>query len=220
MRGVKNASILLMSLCLGLTACSSSGKDKVRAAKMQARYILHSSGSTVYSPNGEPLTGGVLGRPSCLEAASEWFARVDADHDNSIDLTEFLADARIQFLRMDLDGDGAIYPSELLTFRGALQGPSKRTKYAPDESFDADRAKLMAMGLIPEDDPDMQTDKNHFHDFSDPVMSADVNLDFRVTQAEFTAQAQEIFKTLDLDHDGKIERIEILAACPPASLIK
>ena len=215
------ATLVVMALCGGMMACSSSSKDAAAQKQAQARYLLHTSGPVLYSPNGEPLSGGVLGRPSCLEAVSKWFARVDANHDGAIDRGEFLADARIQFLRMDLDGDSAIYPSELLTFRGSFQGIPKHNDDAPPaESFAEERAQLKAMGLIPSEDPEKDKDKKKLQDFSDPVMSADDNLDFKVTLDEYTSQAQDVFKAADLDHNGKLERIELMAACPPVSLWK
>jgi hypothetical protein len=57
------------------------------------------------SPSGEPFRGeGGLAR---------WFAQVDTDHDGSITLEEFRADARQSFKVLDLNGDGTIDGIEL-----------------------------------------------------------------------------------------------------------
>lgn len=48
----------------------------------------------------------------------------------------------------------------------------------------------------------------------DPVMSADANLDFKVTPEEFLQQAEATFRRLDADHDGAIEAGELAPLCP------
>lgn len=221
MRRFGLGSLAVMAVLLGMTACSSSKQEAIQKDKVQARYILHTSGPILYSPNGEPLTGGVLGRPSCYEAASNWFDRVDANHDKMIDRNEYLSDSRIQFLRMDLDGDGAIYPSELLTFRGSFEGTPKHTPSSgPVKDFTADKEEIKARGLIPKYDPDKDADRKRLQDFSDPVMSADTNLDFRVTLDEFTAQGQDVFKLMDQNHDGQLDRLEVLSTCPLIGVVR
>ncbi len=52
-------------------------------------------------------------------------------------------------------------------------------------------------------------------DRPDPVMSADVNLDNRVTQEEFQAQAARTFASLDRNRDGHLSRDEVAATCAP-----
>jgi len=217
----RNGIVLLVVMAL-MAACSSA-KDAAREKELQNHYFLRVNGAVVYSPNGEPLSGGALGHPSCVEAIAGWFDRVDTNHDGIIDRTELLADARIQFLRMDLDGDGAIYPAELLAFRLSYQGPARRTNNVgadnkeDQNSAEMDRLKAMgySAGIVTADD---RYKKNTVvADISDPVMSADTNLDFKVSLDEFTAQAQDLFKRMDIDHDGKVERMEIMMACPSAS---
>ena len=100
------AVLAVVMFGVGLAGCSSS-KDAARERLLQNRYSLRINGSVIFSPNGEPLSGGTLGHPSCVEAIAGWFDRVDTNHDGIIDRNELLADARIQFLRMDRDGDGA-----------------------------------------------------------------------------------------------------------------
>ena len=193
----------LMVSAVLLAGCSSSPKS-VTAADKQYRFQVHSGpGGMLYSPNGEPLTGGPLGTPSCKDAMTHWFALVDGNHDGVIDQTEFTEDARIQFKRMDRDHDGAIYPSELLSYREPFEvGLSREVAVAEEDqssSEDSD-GKKKKQAAIP--------------DFSDPVMSADANLDFKVTVDEMIAQAQELFKVIDRNHDGKLDKTEILSTCP------
>lgn len=185
----------LMVAALALGGCSSSPKDATVKDK-QFRFQVHSGpGGMLYSPNGEPLTGGPLGTPSCTDALTKWFALVDSNHDGVIDQTELTADARIQFNRMDRDRDGAIYPSELLSYREPFEVGIKRQHVDLTQQTDDKKKKEQA-------------------DFSDPVMSADTNLDFKVTLDEMTTQAQELFKVIDHDHNGKLDKAEVLATCP------
>ena len=183
-----------------VSGCGSSKKENVVVTDTSRFYMHVGPGGILYSPNGEPLSGGPLGNPDCVKALTGWFERVDADHDGTIDRTEMIQDARVQFLRMDKDGDGAVYPNELLAFRTPYEVAVKRNTT-----------------LVTEDDPSDKGKKkpNIKSDVSDPVMSADTNLDFKVTLDEMIVQAKDIFKTLDHDTDGKLEKAEVIAACPP-----
>jgi len=140
----------------------------------------------VFSPNGEVLTGGALGKKTCAEAIAGWFARVDSNQDGAVDRAEFLADMRAQFVRMDADVDGFITVDEVQAYR---------QPYLKGENGDSKRLSL---------------------DGPDPVMSADANLDFRVSLAEFTALAEETFARLDADADGRLTADEAGKACGPS----
>lgn len=48
-------------------------------------------------------------------------------------------------------------------------------------------------------------------------MSADVNNDFRVTSQEFMTQAEKLFSSYDIDHNGFIKRETILKICKSKS---
>lgn len=176
------AGLALLLLAAGLGAC---GHDFERN-----RYIL------IYSPNGEPLSGGPLGRPSCKQAMSGWFDRVDANHVGHIDLDQYLADARRQFAAMDLDKDGLITPAELTAYRApyAVLSPEER-----DRSGGGSRSRPNSA--------DIRNDR------VDPVMIADVNLRNQVSLADFLAYANRRFNQLNVKHDGVLRREETLAAC-------
>ena len=47
-------------------------------------------------------------------------------------------------------------------------------------------------------------------------MSADTNLDFKVSLAEFLDQAAGLFDRLDMDHDGVLALAEVNQSCPAA----
>ncbi len=159
----------------------------------------------LYSPNAEPLSGGPLGQPKCPDALAAWLGRIDTNHDGVIDRDEFLADARAQFARMDLDHDGFITADEVSTYRM----PFLATATAPAAKPQGDHQA-----------GDHHAERNGGRgravssDTGDPVMSADSNLDFKVSLAEFTAQAEEILAKLDSDHDRRLTRAEIEQTCP------
>ena len=163
----------------------------------------------VFSPNGEPLTGGPLGHPGCGEAMDRWFGRVDANHDGRIDRDEFLADARAQFARMDLDHDGNITTDELATFRapfrddtptaadgdGSAEGGGGRRRH-DGGGGGARQSSAPPLGIG-----------------ADPVMSADANVDFKVTLDEFLRQADEIYTSLASARDAGLSRDDARRGC-------
>ncbi len=144
----------------------------------------------VSSPNGEPLRGGALGHPSCRDALSGWFDRVDANHRGFIDRDEFRADARRQFAVMDLDHNGEITPDELARYRAPFEADTPRQTEPPSDG--AGRRSV---------------------EQPDPVMLADVDLRNRVTLAQFMAYADRNFADLDANHDGRLVKTEILRVC-------
>jgi len=79
----------------------------------------------LFSPNGEPITGGPLGQRPCAEAMGDWFDRLDSQHRDAISREAFLADARAQFAKMDLDHDGWITPAELSIYREPYTPPDE-----------------------------------------------------------------------------------------------
>src|ERR1700722_6318414 len=96
------APVLL--ILAALSACSLFGSHTQDTDRTSA---------VLFSPNGEPLSGGPLGHPPCAEAIGRWFDRVDTNHDGAISLEEYLADACRQFAAMDLDHEGVVTPAEL-----------------------------------------------------------------------------------------------------------
>ncbi len=153
----------------------------------------------IYSPNGEPLTGGPLGEPSCEAALGGWFARVDADHSGAIDEGEFLADANRQFAAMDLDKNGALTPDELARYRAPYINPNALR--GRDYEDQGRGARDEGRGPPPQEDVE------------DPVMVADTALRNRVTRDDFLGYARRNFAALDTNHDGQLERAEVLATC-------
>jgi Ca2+-binding EF-hand superfamily protein len=177
---IKNPTAAILAVAGVLTACSYLGFGSDRGKERNQTYRM------LYSPNGEPLRGGSLGRPSCEKAMGAWFDRADADRNGRVDRNEFVADARRQFAVMDLDHDGTITPAEL-------------DKY---------RAPYMTLPPTGKGKAVRSTDPG-----PDPVMSADTKLRFVVTLPDFAAYAERRFAELDRNRNGTLERDEALKMC-------
>lgn len=100
-------AVLIVAALAGLAACAGSGRSGPGLGPGDRPdhpdRMGQAAAPLLYSPNGEPLTGGPLGQPSCQLALDYWFDRADANHDGHLDRDEFTADARTQFARMDAD---------------------------------------------------------------------------------------------------------------------
>jgi hypothetical protein len=186
MRAVPAAALVAV---LFLSGCSWLEKaPEVRAAAL-------------YSPNGEPLSGGPLGQPKCEDAMAGWLAKLDAGHAGSIDAATYLADARRQFAAMDLDRSGVLTPSVLAQYRAPYFAERQRQTPREEDESERDRRRQR------ERDPPIGTDR------TDPVMIADVNLRNRVTLDDFLAYARRNFAALDTNKDGRLDRGEAVAPC-------
>lgn len=200
----------LLAAALALSAC-----DLVpRAPWEDAPRPRGPSFAVVFSPNGEPLTGGRLDRAACAQALAGWFERIDVNHDGFIDRQEFLDDAKAEFARMDMDHDGFITSDELSVYRAPFL-PADSDRLAPRDSSrqppaatpaQAEERKRAARQNRGGGDLAARTVPAGI---ADPVMSADTNLDFKVSQREFLTQAEEVFARFDADHDGRLSPVEI-----------
>lgn len=150
----------------------------------------HERPDPIYSPNGEPLTGGPLGYPGCEKAVNAWFARVNANHDGALQLPEFLADARRQFAAMDIDRNGVVTPGTLAQYRQPYLAPP---------GSDAERANARRTGASRR----RELDKVN-NDVPDPVMLADTKLRNKVTLDDFMAYARSNFALLDTGRQGRV----------------
>jgi hypothetical protein len=131
MRRLKRCAVVVLALLPALAACGGHRDREPQSAR---------STGPLYSPNGEPLSGGPLGHPSCQEALAGWFDRIDAHHVGTIDLAAFLADARRQFAAMDLNHDGQITPDELAQYRMAYAAERRVAEAADDDTLRPDQS--------------------------------------------------------------------------------
>jgi hypothetical protein len=209
MRIIAVTAVTLFSALL--LACGGADKETL-AAKAAARLI--------YSPNGEPLTGGPLGHPSCEEVLARWFDRLDVDRRGTIDRDQYLADARRQFTAMDLDKQGAITADELSRYRAPYDSVS-RSETAATATESSSRAPRPGQGGHRQGQSNTGPrasvpggPRGHSPDEEpDPVMAADVHLQFKVTLPDFVAYADGKFVELNGKHDGRLAKTEVLALC-------
>lgn len=186
------APAIILGCVLLLTACETINSTVGRVMGRSDPKLFR----TVYSPNGEVLNGGPLGRPTCEDALTGWFNRIDANHDGRIDREEFIADARRQFAIMDINHDGLITPAELDRYRATY-----KTVQDEQSTGNTDRRRDPARNSI--------TDGSQ----PDPVMAADVRLRNQIDLQEFLAHADKVFARIDHNHDGFINRDKTVSEC-------
>ena len=186
---------LIIFVVLALASCAGM-LDKKPADKTGSTRIL-------YSPTGDPLNGGPLGKPTCAEAMKHWFDRVDTKHDGIITLDEFLNDAKAQFQRMDIDKNGYLVSEEVERFRMTYRDYAAGEK--PSAAVNQDDYHGREHG-------NNGSGENGGGNVIDAVMSADTNLDYKVTPDEFAAYSQKVFKSLDTDHKGTLNQVRVTTA--------
>lgn len=198
---------------VALAACGQFGHGEHRpdAKPRQASALL-------FSPNGEPLTSGPRDSLPCAEAMTQWLGRIDANHDGVVDRREFLDDARTQFERMDLDHDGFITADELSTFRAPYMDktPALREPREARSDSDQDSPRRPRQDGAAPSSPGPRSLSSRQVNGADPVMSADTNLDFKVSRDEFLKQASDIFDHLEHDQNGGLGSAATTHLCPAA----
>jgi Ca2+-binding EF-hand superfamily protein len=154
---------------------------------------------TFYSPNGEVLNGGPLGKPSCSDAMTAWFNRTDSNHDGRLTREEFFADARRLFAIMDLDHDGVITPAELDRYRDPFSPPpEQRSTNRNDRNRNTQNRGRDSLTA---------------GDTPDPVMSSDVRLRNVVDLQDYLIHAEKVFASLDKKRDGALDLRETVDFC-------
>jgi Ca2+-binding EF-hand superfamily protein len=122
-----------------------------------------------------------------------------------------MADADVQFKAMDLDHDGFITASELTKYRAQFD-------FDPSLGFALERENRSGSQVKTANEHDAKAPdwarSRWTPDSSDPVMSADRSLKFKVSHDDFIAQAAETFAKLDAKHDGLIPKERLLDVCP------
>jgi hypothetical protein len=130
------AVIVALASCAGPGGRGRADRDGPSGGRM-----AQMAAPILYSPNGEPLSGGPLGQPSCKLAMEYWLDRADSNHDGRLDRNEFLADARAQFARQDLDHLGYLTTDVLERYRESYRGSGRSAAHSgqdPVMAADAD----------------------------------------------------------------------------------
>lgn len=162
------------------------------------------------SPSGEPFRRRALDTTT-KPPLDQWFDGADTDHDGAITAAEFQADAKRFFDILDDNKDGYV---------DSLENRYYEMRIAP-EILDSGAAGLAPRGIappIPSPNQGIRSSPRtrapiipregaaRFTFLNEPqqIRVADVNLDWRVSAAEWTAAATRRFNLLDMDHDGKL----------------
>jgi len=205
--GVRNMKRLLTTLMVltsgaALSACSSMPGKKHEG---------HESLQIIYSPAGDPLNGGPLGHPACPAAMKNWFTRADVNHDNAVTIDEFLGDAKTQFQRMDIDKNGYLVSEELERFRMTYRDEPANEHHDNGDSDQSSGGGHHGKKHGGEDE-NAASHGSNTGSVIDPVMSADVNLDYKVSLDEFISYEKNTFKKLNAANDGKLTLVEVTKA--------
>jgi len=175
------------------------------------------------SPSGEPFRG-----PDGLSA---WFAQADADHDGRLTPAEFAADAARAFARYDSDHDGVLSGLEIqayeredapeiteIAFEGAGGGGrGGHDGHGGPRRGGGRRGPPPAEGA-PSGGGFQPAGASGAARFSllnepQPLLAADLDVDGKVSRAEWEAASARRFDRLDREHAGALT----LAALRPAS---
>jgi hypothetical protein len=176
------------------------------------------AGGTLFiSPMGQPFQAD--------DPIQAWIVAADADHDGSVSVAEFQADAQAFFDRVDSNHDQSItsVESTALLQREAPQalsptyggppldpslGPRGRQHRPEDDRPDNPSASASLIWRHPGPaGPQRQLSgaaRFGLLDVGDAVMSCDTDFSRRVTMTEFTACAASRFAEIDADHNGAI----------------
>ena len=204
MRRVRRRDIRLMSACailtMSLQACAVKPEESYREVSTRTALFV--------SPQGEPFRGVVNGHTPM----QRWFEEADTDHDKRISRAEFLADSQAFFAKLDTNQDGFVTSYEETQMQAQLAPEIVRT-FGPMEDFvgpdqaAARQAQAESPGLtarqrmLPLERPYGAQAFSWLNEI-EPVMSADADLNSKVSLAEFQAMAAKRFDKLDANHDG------------------
>lgn len=184
----------MRSLCLlvavgGITGCAAGPAD-AQESEGRARYFL--------SPMGELFRSGGNDR-SPHEA---WFVAADLDASGYLDLREMQQDALRFFRLLDADGSGEIGTDEITRYqtemvpgavgRQAFGGNGGRA--GEDRSGNRSMRVRQGGGSV----GGGMTSSAH------PIATADRNADGRITREEFLLAAEERWRNLDANKDGRL----------------
>ena len=164
----------------------------LRAQPLEAR-PEGMAGRTFISPSGEPFRSG-----GPVDPFDAWFDRVDANHDGRIDRAEFRADAEAFFRVLDTNRDGVLDGFEIAAYERSIAPELSAPTEAHAVSTSPD-APVMLLG-----DPE-------------PVTSADLRLDSKITLAEWLQVTDERFDLLERKRRGYLDRADLVALLPKES---
>jgi Ca2+-binding EF-hand superfamily protein len=177
--------------------------------------------SLFVSPAGEPFRAG----PGEAYPVAAWFRAADADGDGKLTRDEFVADAARFFLRLDANHDGVIDGLELKAYETEVvpelteerAPPTARIQASSSTFGDGGGGRRRRGGGGPQGGPGQggpsaggmpgMPQAEGAAPFGllgerEPVADADLDINSRITLANFKAKAAQRFKTLDVEGKG------------------
>ncbi|MBE7218203.1 MAG: hypothetical protein INR64_07015 [Caulobacteraceae bacterium] len=180
------------------------------------------------SPSGEPFRR----EPGGACPLAVWFAAADANHDGALSRSEFKADAARFFAKLDLNGDGVLEPEEVQHYEQVvvpeILGRSREARLEPRlvlaQFGGAGGGGMGGMGgghgggggrrhqagsgethhdAGPGASPDGLS-RYSLLDEPEPVASADLDFNGRITAEEFLTLASQRFDALDTTGSGAL----------------
>ncbi|HWA61973.1 MAG TPA: hypothetical protein VG939_11395 [Caulobacteraceae bacterium] len=186
------------------------------------------------SPSGEPFRLG----PGVADPFDAWFDHADTNHDGRIDRAEFRADAKAFFARLDTDHDGRIdgfeigayerdvvpelaKEAEAAAFAGAVRvyrggsqegggGRRRGGRGGEHESAETHGVEEIDQPRGPGPEVGHASILNE----PEPVSGADLDLDGKVSAAEWAAATDRRFDDLDPAHLGYLTRQSLIDRLP------
>ena len=187
---------------------------RCQQALLAAAAALYALGAGGVALAADPLTQiffSPMGEPFRATAANpfpskQWFAIADTNRDGVVSREEFRADAMRFFKVLDVDGDGKISDREMTYYEykvapeivGASVDTSDQSLKKPDENEDHPHHTGLA---------DIRQGAAFFSWLNDaePVRSADIDFNRKVTPDEWKAAADRKFSALDPEGTGGIK---------------
>lgn len=171
------------------------------------------------SPFGEAF----VGEPGQPWPSSDWFTGADDNLDGAVTFAEFEADGQRFFATLDTDRDGRLNQEELTAYEISLRRYSEMGMgRGGGRGLGGGMAALpgvdsSTLGVAPQAGTHVRRRsgprgptgygviaESGFFNLPQPVKSADVNIDQRVSAEEWAAATQRWFLSLDTDHDGRL----------------
>jgi hypothetical protein len=158
------------------------------------------------SPSGEPFRG--------RDGLAAWFAQADTDHDGSISLAEFRADAQRVFKLYDTNGDGVIDGFEIQAYERE-RAPEISEILLGDDGGGRRRRKGGGGDQAPHGAGREGAARFSLLNEPEPLLAADADVDGKVTLAEWMRATERRFATLDREHTGRLTLQGLKAAGKP-----
>ena len=160
------------------------------------------------SPMGEPFRRSADGKAPI----NVWFSQADKNGDKRLSKAEFLADADAFFDKLDADKDGKVVSPEVTAMQAKL-APEEIEAYGTLEDLvgveeSLRREQIAANDALTESERKGALARPYgaqafgLMNIIEPVMSADIDVNRRVTREEFRETAEKRFDRLDLNLDG------------------